>query len=88
MKINRPGLFGVNPYQKQMEKMDHVKQANKKQDKVEISSAAKEMQQANQLSAERQEKIDALKQQIQNGTYEVDVKATAKGIMDFYFKNK
>lgn len=88
MKINQTGLFGVNPYKKQMEKMDQVKQASKKQDKVEISSAAKEMQQANQISAERQQKIDALKQQIQNGTYQVDAKATAKGIIDFYSKNK
>lgn len=87
MKINQTGLFGVNPYKKQMDKTDHLKQTSKKQDKVEISSAAKEMQQASQLSAARQEKIDALKQQIQNGGYEVDFKATAKGIVDFYSKN-
>ena len=86
MKINQFGMPGMNPYRKQMEKQQTLENVNKKQDKVEISSAAKEMQQANQISNERQKKIEALKQQIQNGTYQVDKEAMAKGIVDFYLK--
>jgi negative regulator of flagellin synthesis FlgM len=86
MKINSFGTFGVNPYKKQMEKTENLKNVSKKQDKVEISSAAKELQQADHISKERKVKIESLKQQIQNGTYKVDAEAVAKGIVDFYSK--
>jgi negative regulator of flagellin synthesis FlgM len=88
MKINPFGSQGINPYKKQMNKMDQTGYAvNKQKDKVEISSTAKEMQQVSQLAAQRQAKVEDLKLQVENGTYKVDAKETAKSILNFYSKN-
>jgi len=88
MKINNYGTQGINPYKK----VNKVEQSNKAEgtkgaDKVEISAAAKELQQVSQVSAARTEKIDALKKQVQSGTYEVNPQEVAKSILNFYSKN-
>lgn len=89
MKINNYGTQGINPYKKQVSKIDQVKtEAVKGTDKIEISSAAKELQQVTQVSQARTEKIDALKKQIQNGTYEVLAEDIANSIVNFYTKNQ
>jgi negative regulator of flagellin synthesis FlgM len=87
MKINSFGSQGVNPYKQQMNKIDQVGPVNKQKDKVEISSTAKEMQQVSQLATQRQSKVEDLKLQVENGTYKVDAKETAKSILNFYSKN-
>ena len=88
MKINPFGSQGINPYKKQMNKVDQAGRAvSKQKDKVEISSTAKEMQQVSQLVSQRQAKVDELKLQVENGTYKMDSKETAKGILQFYSKN-
>ncbi|MGD6842970.1 flagellar biosynthesis anti-sigma factor FlgM [Bacillus infantis] len=87
MKINQNfGASGINPYKRQLNNMDNQSKETKKTDKVEISSAAKEMQQVSQLTAKRQAKVEELKLQVQNGTYQVDAKETAKSILKFYGK--
>ncbi|TYR80126.1 flagellar biosynthesis anti-sigma factor FlgM [Priestia megaterium] len=85
MKINSSNSLGVNPYKKQAEKIEKLQQAGKRDD-VQISTEAKELQQMKQMSSERQEKIQRLKQQIENGTYEINAKDIAKGLIDFYQK--
>ncbi|MCM3124135.1 MULTISPECIES: flagellar biosynthesis anti-sigma factor FlgM [unclassified Mesobacillus] len=89
MKINNNfGPSGINPYKRQMNKLDAAATAqNKKADKVEISTTAKEMQQLSQVSVERKQKVEELKIQVENGTYKVDSKETAKSIINFY-RNK
>jgi negative regulator of flagellin synthesis FlgM len=87
MKINPLGSQGINPYKRQMNKLDQAnKTSSKAADKVEISSVAKEMQQESQISNERDAKINELKIQVENGTYKVDPKAVAKSIVNFYKK--
>jgi negative regulator of flagellin synthesis FlgM len=87
MKINPLGSQGINPYKRQMSKLDQAnKTAGKAADKVEISSAAKEMQQESQISNEHDAKVNELKIQVENGTYKVDPKAVAKSIVNFYKK--
>lgn len=88
MKINHtPGVNGINPYQKQLKKADAAQAASPANgDKLEISSAAKEMQDSSRLLAERREKIALLKEQITEGTYKTDANATAKAMLDFYGK--
>lgn len=88
MKINHtPGLNGINPYQKQLKKAEAAKTAGAVAgDKLEISSAAKEMQDATRLTAERREKVALLKEQVANGTYKTDAAATAKAMLNFYGK--
>lgn len=88
MKINNYGTQGINPYKKQINKLDQAnKTAGQGTDKVEISAAAKELQQVSQVSPERAEKIDALKKQVQSGNYEINPQDVAKSILNFYSKN-
>jgi negative regulator of flagellin synthesis FlgM len=88
MKIHPFGSQGINPYKQQMNKMDQaVLAVNKQKDKVEISSTAKEMQQVSQLEKQRQAKVEELKLQVENGTYKMDPRKSAKGIIHFYSKN-
>ncbi|WP_226085910.1 MULTISPECIES: flagellar biosynthesis anti-sigma factor FlgM [Mesobacillus] len=89
MKINNNfGPSGINPYKRQMNKLDAAASSqNKKADKVEISSTAKEMQQLSQISVDRKQKVEELKIQVENGTYKLDSKETAKSIINFY-RNK
>lgn len=87
MKINNIGPSGINPYKRQMNKLEEASNTlGKKADKVEISSTAKEMQQLSQVSVQRQHKVEELKIQVENGTYKVDTNETAKSILNFYDK--
>ncbi|MEW5549983.1 flagellar biosynthesis anti-sigma factor FlgM [Peribacillus frigoritolerans] len=87
MKINNVGMTGVNPYNLQANKTGNFKESKvKSSDKVEISSAAKEMQQSSPILAARQAKVDKLKIQVEKGNYKLNAKATAKGLIDFYRK--
>jgi len=85
MNIHRIGSTNVNPYQRQMNKLEQSAKTTGKKDKVEISQAAKELQEASKLEAIRQEKIEQLKQQVQTGTYTVDAKAVAESVWNYYF---
>ncbi|MCZ0754415.1 flagellar biosynthesis anti-sigma factor FlgM [Anoxybacillus sp. J5B_2022] len=85
MNIHRIGSTNVNPYQRQVNKTEQVAKLTGKKDKVEISQAAKELQEASKLEAARQEKIEQLKQQVQTGTYTIDAKAVADSVWNYYF---
>ncbi|UAL47016.1 flagellar biosynthesis anti-sigma factor FlgM [Sutcliffiella horikoshii] len=85
MKINNLGPSGINPYKNQM-KQQHAAKANQtKSDQVEISSRAKELQERSLFTEARQEKIAKLKVSVENGTYQVDSKAIANKMIDYYF---
>ncbi|ADU31868.1 flagellar biosynthesis anti-sigma factor FlgM [Evansella cellulosilytica] len=83
MKINP--IHSVNAYKKVQEV--NVKQNQdvaKKRDDVQISSAAKQMQQSTQVSVDRQEKIEKLKAQIEQGEYKVNPNEVARKFYDFW----
>lgn len=86
MKINNVGQYGINPYQKASNKADASQKNSAATDKVEISSKAKELQGTSSVMNERQDKIEKIKMQIENGTYQLNTKETAKGMVDFYKK--
>jgi negative regulator of flagellin synthesis FlgM len=86
LKIHHFGSMKVNPYQRQLSKSEQITKTTGKTDKVEISLAAKELQEVSKFEATRQEKIERLKQQIQTGTYQIDEKAIAESILNYYFK--
>ena len=77
--------MGVNPYRKQMEKPVQQNSTALKSDKVEISSEAKGLQEMSQFQQARNEKVNQLKIAVQNGTYQVDAKAVAAKMKDYYF---
>lgn len=84
MKINHFGNVNFNPYKKQMEKLDQLQKGGAKKDQIEISSVAKELQQGSKIETERQEKIDAIKQQVESGEYKVDPEKLARKMYDFW----
>lgn len=86
MKINNFGTHRVNPYNRQLNKLDEMKKAEKPVDKVEISSTAKAMQQVSEVEQQRAMKVEDLKIQVQNGTYKPNPQEIAKSIADFYSK--
>ncbi|WP_019153846.1 flagellar biosynthesis anti-sigma factor FlgM [Robertmurraya massiliosenegalensis] len=85
MKINNLGTSGINPYKRQMNKLENMSKTSKPTiDKVEISSTAKEMRQVTSYSVERQEKVEKLKVQLENGNYKVDTREVAQSLYNFY----
>lgn len=85
MKINNLGSMGVNPYKRNLEKSaDAATKSQRKEDKVEISSKAIGLQQTNEVTKARQEKVQAIKTSLENGNYTIDPKAIAKGLVNFY----
>lgn len=67
----------------QQQKLPQGGQTGKK-DSVEISNAAKELQQSEAIDPARREKVEQLKAQIENGTYEVRPEQTAKKMQDYW----
>ncbi len=86
LRIHHVGSMNVNPYERQLNKTEQTAKSANKKDKLEISLAAKELQEAAKFATARQEKIKRLKQQIQTGTYKIDEKAIAESILNYYFK--
>lgn len=85
MKINNFGPSGINPYKRQMNKLENAGKTGKQiTDKVEISTAAKEMRHVNSFTVERQEKVNQLKIQVENGSYKVNSQAVANKLVNFY----
>ncbi|WP_071460829.1 flagellar biosynthesis anti-sigma factor FlgM [Bacillus massilinigeriensis] len=88
MKINNnQGPSGINPYIQKKAKVGKTEfNQRTKADKVEISSAAKEMQQMSRVQQERTQRVESLKNQVENGTYKQEPKETAKSMLEFFFK--
>jgi negative regulator of flagellin synthesis FlgM len=86
MKINNFGTHRINPYNRQMNKLDELKKTEKPVDKVEISSTAKAMQQLSDVEQQRAKKVEELKIQVENGTYKPNPQEIAKSIANFYSK--
>lgn len=86
MKINNFGTHRINPYNRQINKMEELKKAEKPVDKVEISSTAKAMHQGSEVEQLRAKKVEELKNQVQSGTYKPNPQEIAKSIADFYSK--
>ncbi|KYC64874.1 flagellar biosynthesis anti-sigma factor FlgM [Heyndrickxia coagulans] len=85
MKINPVNTSGINPYQQQTKRdVQQTASSTRKTDKVEISSEAKQLQKTSQFEQERSRKIEALKQQVQHGTYQPDAEKTAEGILKYF----
>ncbi len=84
MKITSIGVNNVNPYNKQQQKLKSVSGQSPFADKIEISTAAKEMQGSSTYSAERAEKVEKLKAEIESGEYKVDARKVAADMLKYY----
>ncbi|MFJ8234661.1 flagellar biosynthesis anti-sigma factor FlgM [Ureibacillus sp. NPDC094379] len=86
MKITSHGIHSVNPYTKQQNTIKPMSGKSTSVDKIEISSAAKEMQISSNYNTERTEKLQKLKEQIQTGEYKVDANKLAEDVLKYYRK--
>lgn len=84
MKITSYGVNNVNPYNKQQQKLKVPNESKPFADKIEISSAAKEMQVNSTVNTERAEKVQKLKEQIVAGEYKVDARKVAEDLLKYY----
>ncbi|MBD2868408.1 flagellar biosynthesis anti-sigma factor FlgM [Paenibacillus arenilitoris] len=85
MKINETNRIGaINPYHKQNEARASEAGKARRKDEVQISAAAKEMLTTSKAnSAERQEKINQLKQSVASGTYHVEAGKIAEKLLPY-----
>lgn len=78
-------MQSVQAYRKLQEAQQKQNQEQiKKSDQVEISSEAKEMAKSQGVSPERQERVNEVKEQIEQGTYKVNHQEVAKKFYDFW----
>ncbi len=78
-------MHSVQAYRKLQETQDRQQnEQTKRSDKVEISSEAKEMAKSKEISAERQERVNEVKSQIEKGTYKVNHQEVAKKFYEFW----
>ncbi|TFD95785.1 flagellar biosynthesis anti-sigma factor FlgM [Jeotgalibacillus sp. R-1-5s-1] len=85
MKINPLNNSAINPYKRQQAKVEQAEaQKQKTTDKLEISNQAKELLGNGRIQAERREKVDQLKSEVENGTYKADPKKTAEDLLKFF----
>jgi negative regulator of flagellin synthesis FlgM len=88
LRINQYNSIQNNPYKNQSQgnKPEEKKTAYKK-DEIQISDEAKKLLKSSRFEQERAEKVSEIKNQVDNGTYKVNVSETAKSILNFWRKS-
>lgn len=87
MRINHFNSIQNNPYKKQVQDMKQEKmQSSFKKDELQISDEAKKLLSSSKFETDRAEKISEIKNQVDKGTYKVNVNEIAKSIINFWQK--
>ncbi|MFS0575540.1 flagellar biosynthesis anti-sigma factor FlgM [Sporosarcina sp. 179-K 3D1 HS] len=86
MKINNNmNIPRINPYKSNQIKTEQAKELTKvRADKIEISSEAKQLSETSAFTLERKERVQQLKAQIQDGTYNVDAEKLASNLVNYF----
>ena len=84
MKINGIGLTNINPYNQKRRPLQTDKSGQSFADKLEISSAAKDMKVASEYKDARAERVQQLKAEIQSGEYKVNERKVAEDMLEYY----
>lgn len=84
MKITSYNLNAINSYKNQQQNVKPTEKKASFADKLEISSAAKDLQVGSNYSAERTERVNQLKADIQSGEYKVDARKVAEDMLKYY----
>ena len=79
----------INFYSKNKNRVSQTKEVNNVSDRIEISKLGKSMTNytLEGVNVDNSKKIEELKNQINNGTYNVDAKLTARSILDTIKEN-
>ncbi|WP_373893385.1 flagellar biosynthesis anti-sigma factor FlgM [Virgibacillus sp. CBA3643] len=86
MKINGSNHTNFNPYKNQIQKQAEIKNDTNKKDQIEISSAAKQLQENEKANAKRASYVQEIKNQVESGEYKVNHEKTAQKMIDFWSK--
>ncbi|WP_337983223.1 flagellar biosynthesis anti-sigma factor FlgM [Lysinibacillus sp. C5.1] len=84
MKITSYGVNAVNAYKNQVRNVKSDTNKASFADKIEISKAAQNMQGVTTYSAERAERVQQLKADIDSGEYKVNARKVAEDMLKFY----
>lgn len=77
-------MNAINTYSVQQRTTKSVERSQSFADKIEISSAAKEMQGTSSYSTERADRVQKLKADIQSGEYQVNARKVAEDMLKYY----
>ena len=79
----------INLYSKNRNRVSQTKEVNNVSDRIEISKLGKRLTNytLEGVNVDNSKKIEELKNQINNGTYNVDAKLTARSILDTIKEN-
>ena len=79
----------INFYSKNKNRVSQTKEVNNVSDRIEISKLGKSLTNytLEGVNVDNSNKIEELKNQINNGTYNVDAKLTARSILDTIKEN-
>ncbi|MFD2629171.1 flagellar biosynthesis anti-sigma factor FlgM [Oceanobacillus kapialis] len=83
MKINGPNQTNFNPYKNSIQKHTEIKR-EAKQDQLEISNQAKQLQEGEKANPERAAYVQSIKKAVDAGEYKVDAEKTAQKMIDFW----
>lgn len=89
MKINRyQPIQSYQSYQtaRNTQKAAQSADSANKSDKIEISDEAKRMQSTQAFAEARSQKVESIKKQVQDGTYQVSAEDVAKKLYDYWNK--
>jgi negative regulator of flagellin synthesis FlgM len=86
MKVNSTNVDRIQYYQNHVKKIEKEQPKQQQEDKLEISSQAKDLQIASQLIAEREERIQQLKKQVEDGSYKVQPTLVAEKMLQYFNK--
>lgn len=86
VKIYGTNQSKLNVYNNHIQKQLKEKESIKKEDQIEISNAAKKLQQSKKQPSPRKAYVEEIKQAVQSGEYKVDYEKTAKKMIDFWSK--
>ncbi|WP_068673086.1 flagellar biosynthesis anti-sigma factor FlgM [Oceanobacillus sp. Castelsardo] len=84
MRINGSNQTNFNPYKNILKKQAEVKREVNKQDQIEISKEAKQLQESERPNEKRAEYVQSIKNLVQSGEYQVDPEKTAKKMIEFW----
>lgn len=77
-------MNAINSYNTQQRTTKSVQRSQSFADKIEISSAAKEMQGISSYSTERADRVQKLKADIESGEYKVNARKVAEDMLKYY----
>lgn len=89
MKIQGPNVAKLNAYRTQLQQQTEQTKKVNREDQLNISSTAKQLQESKQASnLEREEYVQNIKKKVTSGQYEINDEQVAQKMIDFWSKHE